>query len=270
MERLGRFLFRIAMLACPFSAPLVSSALAGPTVDETYRSIKDRMHASVEGEAVNPAAHRLYLLYSCTSRSTMLPSFGNGKEDSRYYGLADIAYDVLFEERTLQNSGYPEMVWRDALTEMERTSLDRFKNTGDTSNAIGFARLSRMLNDYRKKHPELHLARIEPSANEGCGAGEVTVKIVTHPKARRIQYIQKLDYDICKVKGLDVYSQCDHWEDYGGGVGAMISGHVLVLVTWPDGSTGPLRDFHIFNLPELTPPANMPEIATYRLMEISR
>jgi hypothetical protein len=179
-----------------------SSQLAATKPAEAYSYFKRalaRVRAGSE-EAKLSKEDTFVPLTSCNDATDFIGY--DGKQNSILEKTAQLAYDVLYLEAALKVAGYPESVWRPQLTEYERSNLAairEFKMIITDKGSPAKQRLARKLNDYKKKSGG-HYKDIIPQA-EGCGAGEVDVKIRTIPSALRIEYINVIKYDLAALKG---------------------------------------------------------------------
>jgi hypothetical protein len=123
------------------------------------------------------------------------------------------AANVLDWSRALTALGYPRSVWEPLVDKYEteelaagiranasgQQQLKKFaerqvNRTGEVQNQLAI-----ILDKYRKAHPSLPRVVYEP----GCGAGEVSVKIVTDPRGGRAMFIPTFFYELCQAQGLD-------------------------------------------------------------------
>jgi hypothetical protein len=224
--------------------------------------------------AANPAATYLYLkqaminaggpseigvrkndsfttLTSCDDASTLIGYDGNQRSVMRR--AAELAYDVLYMQGEIKQAGYPWSLWEPEIQAYEQTHLRNIRTFEVMWFSAAGSRdkqaIAAKLNKYRQQHPTERLQRIMAGA-EGCGAGEVDVRLVTAPKAQRVQYINSIKYDLCASQGLNPRgTDCNHWVDYtAGNGGALMSGRYSVRVIWSDGTTD-YRDLNVDDLP---------------------
>ncbi len=175
----------------------------------------------------------------------------DGDENSILRKTANLAYDVLYLQAALQVAGYPPNLWRPDLTEYERSNLASIDQYDQGISEVGTPakqRLAKKLNDYKKSSKERY-KKVIPGP-EGCGAGEVQVRIRTSPSAQRVEYINLLKYNLCTFQRLDPDgASCDLWVDYSAHAsdGALMSGRYKIRATWSDGTTV-FRDLDVDNL----------------------
>jgi hypothetical protein len=180
---------------------------------------------------------------------------GEGGENSAVSKIANLAYDVLFMRTALQVAGYPQSLWDSEVLAYERANLREIDRYGyglspefGEHNPIRNG-LVEKLNDYNRRSNRRY--KTVTPAHEGCGGGEVEIIIRTSPRAQRVQYINRVKYDLCGFQGIDPNgSSCDHWVDYASqdGRGAEMSGKYKVRVTWSDGTIA-FRDLNVDDLP---------------------
>lgn len=173
---------------------------------------------------------------------------GYDDQDLIITNAANLAYNVLFIQATLEAAGYPKAVWERDLSEYEQTYLANISNyDGRDPNQLT-TRLATKLNDYNSKSNR-NYRNVVPE-HEGCGGGEVPIIIRTIPKAQRVQYINLIKYELCRFQKLEPTGPlCDRWVDYDIATkeGALMSGRYKIYVTWLDGSTTP-RDLNVDDL----------------------
>lgn len=73
--------------------------------------------------------------------------------------------------------------------------------------------------------------------SDGCGAGEMPVKLVSDPPYKSLRIIPEFYFTVCGKRGPDAWSsqQCRWWEDVLQEV-TMVSGTYYYVATWPDGT----------------------------------
>ncbi|MDR6871113.1 hypothetical protein J2Y55_002121 [Bosea sp. BE125] len=177
-------------------------------------------------------------------------AFGQQKK-IKSTNLINFAFEMLYMEAMLKTTGYPTSTWASKISAYERDSIiavSLSRKMVDNRNGNSFTkRLAAELNDYRRKNNR-RLPVILPTATE-CGDGEIDVKIVTDPKAIRVQFINKIYFDLCKFQKLDASkpSECDHYTDYASEKdGIYMAGRYKVLVTWTNSSK--IFDMDVDNL----------------------
>jgi hypothetical protein len=231
-----------------------SSRIAARSPAQTYsyfantlRSVRasDSIRSRAEFEVRHRRAPEELPLTDCGGASWYIGY--EGDDNSSLNKTADLAFDVLYMRATLEAAGYPKNIWTDALAEYERSNLANIRSYSMDHPSPAKKRLAQKLNGY--KGP-LRIKRIKVIAEaEGCGAGEVAIKIRTTPSARRVQYINSIKYQLCGRQGIDPQgSRCDAWADYPGGEdGALMSGKNKVRAEWSDG-TSVIRDMNVDDL----------------------
>jgi hypothetical protein len=159
----------------------------------------------------------------------------DGNPNSVLIKLANLAFDVLYLQAILPVAGYPKSVWEFELAEYERTNLaqiDRY-DTGfsaerNEKGSPAKQRLAKKLNEYRKASNRRYKEIF--AGQPGCGGGEVNVQIITTPPARRVEFINLVNYGLCSFYGHDPKGDCDFWRDYTPNY--MVSGKYIIRVTW--------------------------------------
>jgi hypothetical protein len=164
--------------------------------------------------------------------------------DQRTGFYADLAGGVISWEHELPQIGYPEWVWRPWVSSYEASivatarripkSVDIFR-IWENSPRSKFDGLRRVLMAYRAKHP--HLPGIL-SGREGCGGGEVPVRLITQPAATRVSIIPSFFYELCRVQRIDPddTTRCAHWREVSGPI-VQVSGDYHYVARWHDGTT---------------------------------
>jgi hypothetical protein len=245
---------------------LITLASAAPTqasssINTTYYFIKQAMYNDEASDRLRMTfvyrENDTIYLEDCGNLADLLHTHEGKRANKIDLELEEVAFDVLDLKSNLLGTKYPLELWEPILKEYETNALQKLNSGAKFPDEIDRKKLANVLNDYRAKHPNLNLNAVSPGS-PGCGAGDVSVQIITHPKAFRIQYIQKLSFDLCLFKKLDVYDDCDYWEDYGtnsfdympGTGGVQMAGHYKVLITWPDKTRSPLLDFVVDHLPK--------------------
>jgi hypothetical protein len=160
------------------------------------------------------------------------------------FKLAELALEATHIAGELRQAGYPPAVWEPHLARYVSDSLANIKMFRsaprlDDKGSQFTRRLTSILVSFRDQHPAASLP--EPNAGAGvCGGGEEPVRLIAIPKSGRIQYINMIFYNLCRLQGLnqDDAGSCDHWTDYSEGKseGANMSGRYKVRVSWPDGT----------------------------------
>jgi len=139
--------------------------------------------------------------------------------------------------------GYPEKVWEPLLSAYEKGGLAKAKQMAGKdlrdANAIAAAlppypeNVVRAMESYRVK-----LKKSGPRllSQEGCGAGEWAVKIVTDPKAKVLRLIPEFFAMLCEQSGRAQFgANCPYWHDAPQQSQFYVSGVYRYVVTWPDG-----------------------------------
>lgn len=191
-------------------------------------------------------------LSSCSASSDYIGDDDN--EDSILRKIADLAYEMVYLEAAMKVAGYPASLWKADLEDYEKTNLAAIKEykygIGSSEDKPALQRLAKKLNEYKKA--SRHRYKDIILGAEGCGAGEIQVKIPTTPAAQRVQYINVVKYKLCTQTGHDPKGpDCDLWVDYSVDAkdGAMMSGKYKIRVTWSDGTTT-FRDLNVDDFPE--------------------
>jgi hypothetical protein len=212
-----------------------SSQIATTKPAETYSYFKRALQRQRAGmDEVNGQKNEESMgLSSCSDATDYIGYDGN--PNSIVAKTANLAFDVVYLQATLQVAGYPKSVWEPELFEYERTNLAEIDRYNTQKESPAKQRLAKKLNEYRKasngRYKEVF------AGSTGCGGGEVTVKISAAPPAERVQYINVVKYDLCSFQGLDPKGpRCDLWVDYNPTAkdGAMMSGRYRIRATWSD------------------------------------
>jgi hypothetical protein len=181
------------------------------------------------------------------------------------YLLTNLAIDVARWQKDLKTIGYPEPVFQPAVSEFEEKILSRIDklskseldsiykgpviSAGPNQNHEDIfgpfektyrqdARaLASKLNDYRKQK-NTKIPKISVGGDE-CGAGGLTVKIITNPPGGSISIIPIFFYKLCRAQNLnaDDPDSCDRWRDIHDGFNADVSGDYRYKARWQDGAT---------------------------------
>lgn len=225
-----------------------SSKLATAKPVDTLAFYKGALRAAgVQDEA---DARKIDNFVPLTSCSTSYDYMGEEKdEDILSKNIPDLAYDLVYMEAVLRVAGYPKHLWQADLVKFQQSKLASLENYDPSQGEKDPIKvdLAKKLNDYKKTHGGKY-KKIIPG-QEGCGAGEIDVRIQTIPSAQRVQYINMIKYDLCVFQKIDPKgADCDHWFDYGG-KGALMAGRYKVRATWSDGTTV-FRDLDADSLPE--------------------
>jgi hypothetical protein len=232
-----------------------SSQIAARKPAETYSYLKRTLERlGVGADAVAERGHQSdgsISLSDCVDVSWYIGDPADGHGDSILQKTANLAYDLVYMQSALQAAGYPKSLWERDLSEYERINLEHIDSYRLLSTEVNprRQRIVDKLTTYRNS-VDRKPKTMSPS-HEGCGGGEVEVIIRTAPRARRVQYINLVKYDLCGFQGLDPNgSLCDHWTDYGleSGQGAQMAGKYKLRITWSDGSTD-LRNLNVDDLP---------------------
>ncbi|MBY5721045.1 hypothetical protein HFO33_31505 [Rhizobium leguminosarum] len=175
--------------------------------------------------------------------------FGMEDGDDKTFKLKELAFEVVNFSTALSSAGYPKDVWATPISQFEQKNLIAISN--DKESAMYFdhdsskplpllTSLAKNATTYRKANPGRQLIKVTDKS-PGCGAGEMTVTITTKPKAKRIQYINAVNFDICHLQGKKDYDteSCKTWTDYSisKNSGAQMAGNYKIVVTWADNTT---------------------------------
>jgi hypothetical protein len=154
-----------------------------------------------------------------------------------------IANIAVRYQRALLELGYPRSVWGATLAAFESREAARARALG-----AGFAtahdadhlydipfdgpfakRIQAEVNAYQATHPSLHGLVFAG----GCGADEISVKIVTTPVATQVFLIPTFYYELCRAEKVDPdnTTACDHWREVLGPV-AKIAGSYHYFARW--------------------------------------
>ncbi|HEY8321813.1 MAG TPA: hypothetical protein VIG46_08525 [Candidatus Baltobacteraceae bacterium] len=198
--------------------------------------LRSRLAKEDLGGSNSPDAY--YSLTQCEP-----PEFTSGGAAPRTAFYADLAGGVFYWEYELPRIGYPERVWRPWVSSYEASivatarrvpaSVDPF-NIWEKSPQSKFDGLRRVLTAYREKHPRLPEIITGP---EGCGGGEVPVKLITQPTATRVVIIPSFFYELCRVRRIDPNdtARCAHWREVSGPI-VQVSGDYHYIAKWRDGT----------------------------------
>jgi hypothetical protein len=161
-------------------------------------------------------------------------------ESNAIYKIAELAFATTYIKQELEAWGYPETLWQRSLGEFEQSMLADARRFHLPEDGNAFTKsLAAFLNEYRLRHGN-RLPEVNPGVN-GCGGGEIAIRLVAVPGSAHIQYINAIFYDLCRRQNIepDDPSKCDHWSDYSdgprNGLGAQMAGKYKVRVIWTDG-----------------------------------
>ena len=221
--------------------------------NSSYFFIKNHLKSNPRVQALLPdyednASRERWALGTCAD-----PTLAIGKINRiEINNITSIAFEILFMETTLVISGYPNKIWKSKVIDYEKKSVLNAIITKDLiDNRSGNKFTKALANDlkrYRSSHSR-KLPIIHSGADE-CGDGEVDVEIQTQPKAKKIQYINKIYFDLCKSQNINPLDSltCDQYTDYASEKdGVYMAGRYKILVTWD----GPTRVFDM-NVDDLT------------------
>lgn len=225
-----------------------SSKLATAKSADTLAFYKDALRAAGVQEEAD--ARKIDNFVPLTSCSTSYDYMGEEKDqDIVSKNLADLAFDLAYMEAVLRVAGYPKYLWEADLAKFQQSKLASLQDYDPSQGERDSIKvdLAKKLNSYKKTHRGKY-KKVIPG-QEGCGAGEIDVRIQTVPPAQRVQYINMIKYDLCTFQKIDpMGADCDHWFDYGD-KGAMMAGRYKVRATWSDGTTV-FRNLDADSLPE--------------------
>ena len=159
--------------------------------------------------------------------------------------LADHAHEVLNMRSVL--TGYPASVWRDDLVAYEKAQFARIasgKQPSSSANVAIRSSLAQKAAVYRQQNPGT-VNTVKARAQEcGEGEGKYKVKIVTEPRAFRIQYVSMRVFNYCEeaVSDPQLREKCWMWTNMGGSAHRMI-GTYKVRVFWTEDKS------ELFNVP---------------------
>lgn len=119
-----------------------------------------------------------------------------------------------FEKQTIR--GWEAHAWRgstllDKQTEQFRHELNRMRSV-------------------KKNWPEFEM-------DDGCGAGDIDVKVGINPPSGQLFVISKFFFMLCKAQNIDPMNlaKCDRWNEIHGSV-SPLAGDYYYLAKWSDGS----------------------------------
>ena len=187
-----------------------------------------------------------YDLYHCLVGADYL---GEGAEKERgTAGFANIAFDNVVWTNNLTKLGYPARLWQELVAAYEAKEIElviaapaqaakeeQAMNESTARRDAFLAALRKPLDAYRRTKPALRPVVVEG----GCGAGDMSVSIVTEPKGGQVLFIPTFFYELCRVQNVnpDDTGGCNRWREAVDGKLASVSGDYLYVVRWPDGTT---------------------------------
>jgi hypothetical protein len=158
--------------------------------------------------------------------------------------LFHVAKAATVVQITAKQFGYPEEVWVNELASYERKGVASAKelarrtvrSAGEVESLLPAYpdRIVESMEAYRiktkKRSPEL-------VAQEGCGAGESVVQIVTEPSARLVRVIPEFFAMVCEKAGkLLSGDTCPYWREAPQRAHFSVSGLYRYNASWPDGA----------------------------------
>lgn len=194
-----------------------------------------------------PYDRRTFGASTCTARAgcRVLDSCTDGRSyldktaSPLVRNYADVAYEVVEYDLALTSLGYPRSIWSPATSDYERSEVTLANRAGpDAFSESAWhtwqGRLSEVLAAYRADHPAIYGIVL----SGGCGAGEVSVTIITSPPATQVFLIPSFFYELCRAEHIaaDNVDTCDHWREVVGPV-TEISGMYHYFANWPGGIT---------------------------------
>lgn len=159
-----------------------------------------------------------------------------------YAELFGIAKTVVQFRNGMHGAGYPENTWKTDLIYFEDESINSLISVlanSDTKQKFDdkgeyFESLIAKLNTYNKtenrKLPQL-------LSQDGCGAGEFPVDIITQPLARILRLIPDFFAQVCITKNkTPEINECIYWRDFPAKTTIDVSGLYQYEALWSDGT----------------------------------
>lgn len=163
--------------------------------------------------------------------------------DEFYAALFELAKQVITVHVAGRITGYPESEWKKSIDTYEKNEVDNITRSVvkhskikkiDTYENKSLEKIVEQLNKYRKKKAR-HLPTL--LYQEGCGAGEFSVDIITKPLARIFRLIPDFFANVCISTGKPVETNaCPYWRDFPGQSSLSVSGLYQYEAHWNDGT----------------------------------
>jgi hypothetical protein len=217
----------------------VRTAVAAIVPDDVVSATRLHYGENAEGNTCS-ARSGCGVVSGCDMLETDLPNAQATTLLSHYSTIANVA---IRYERALVKLGYPRSVWGATLAAFESYEAGRAKVLGadfaTAHDADGLYdvpfdgafsnRIAAEVKGYQATHPSLHGLAFAG----GCGADEISVKIVTTPVATQVFLIPTFYYELCRAEKVDPdnTTACDHWREVLGPV-AKIAGSYHYVVQW--------------------------------------
>jgi hypothetical protein len=228
--------------AAQTSAGLVTSDPAGQ-----YLAVKRTMQQMYANDVKGFERRRRkspdgYDLFNCESGSDYIGPRGTELD----YLLAALAHDVVVWSNDLARLNFPRYVYEIQIAGYEGTELDLIStNAGKDLNEWyerQGQRHSEFVNILAQSLTAYKLtsgAAPRVVAKGGCGAGEMSVQIVTNPRGGRILFIPIFFYELCKAQNLNPEDTtgCNRWGEAIDGRLSQVAGDYIYVARWPDGTT---------------------------------
>jgi hypothetical protein len=163
-----------------------------------------------------------------------------------FESLGGLASNVLTWTSDLTGLRYPRHIWEPLVAKFEseylagaignygrgRNEAKKPKGGQDTFEFI--QELERRLAAHRKSNPSL----VKVIAIDGCGDGEVVVKIVTDPRGGQVLFIPTFFYELCRAQNLNPEdtTRCNRWRQAEDGQLHDVIGNYQYIAKWRDGT----------------------------------
>jgi hypothetical protein len=191
------------------SATMAADPLSTYTIIKHYIDSRQSHGDFIQGN--EPGVELNYLrLVACNSSDAFYPVKGSVQKT-----FVDLAFIVVFAERTLKANNYPSIVWVEPLNDFERSYLIKIK-AGYTLDRDyeQIIRLGEELSSKINSRITKNGLRLKPvSVHPECGGPVNKIRVSVKPEDAKASIIPKMFYIYCQKIGVnpDDKAQCDQW-----------------------------------------------------------
>lgn len=207
----------------PFSKYRMISAIARQWIAEENQPEAD--------EATGQNGDEYYLMV-CNANYPNLP-WRSEKQGAKLMALAFATsmWRADFKEMGILNSGMEAEIAR-----FENQTIRNWEANGWR----GHPDIWKQADQFRLKLNRMRAANknwLEFVLDDGCGAGDIDVKVAISPPSGQLFVISKFYFMLCKAQNIDPMNlaKCDRWNELHGSV-SPLAGDYYYLAKWSDGS----------------------------------
>lgn len=209
-----------------------STSITRDNIKASYSTIKDTYRRTeVKGDPAAIRRMKEIELSDCVSAD----AYVSGRSKTTV-ALAELAKDVTNAIFILENTAYPESIWRDYVNRHEQSQLEAISR-----DAVSYARknisdvFQEQLARRLKKHKSQSRVNLPDILYEACGGHGIEITIRTDPPGAKVFQISRWMKEYCRAIGVDSDDEqkCEEWQPTEVGQVALIYGDRTYKARWP-------------------------------------